>query len=596
MVRIGAQPGLSTPNQAVIRKSRDKQASEQIPLSVDFDAQADPRFGRHETLAYYLKCARRERNRGLFMGDVASVLGGNSSRYTRQNAGGQRSGLECPEERDYWPYWADSPWKDVAVITTRPDVVCPLAATHSQNVAPKYECDCSWCSSSALAPSSADACAAVGGNWVRIDAHDVSAPDCVSFANATTGPVSWFSGGVLSRVLGTSQQQVWSFGWIVPEMPTPTAGRTCVLRVRLNTTAGDVPPTADANTAATLVKDRQLSEAASHASFADAGVPARAKLGTVIDASQYGRVFQDRSHSFRVVSGPPPGSTETGCTAKTIINVSVRGKRGGPFLAFPSLEYGFTPSIVEVEPDFDCVHVQWTGSDYNPNSNSLNGVGGPPDPHDLSLGRADRHNLVRVDSPKSWIPSANLWTSRDAFVFNVSLDKAMELAFLGQDVANASACWSADKMLAWTAADYAVETAPDYTAKAACVTNSGLQPTGSPSIGYERCANTWDGRARWWRNCAFLSSVATPYFDAGVLPLSRGGGHLMDTRNSIVARGTRVGVTIQVVVADDMGGGKNNTNGTTTTPRPSTAAGRVNVATMVAVAAGVVAMVAAVAV
>jgi len=53
---------------------------------------------------------------GLFTAD--QKLKGDLPIYTRQNAAGTRRGFEVPEERDYYPYWGPSPWKDIAIMVS----------------------------------------------------------------------------------------------------------------------------------------------------------------------------------------------------------------------------------------------------------------------------------------------------------------------------------------------------------------------------------------------------------------------------------------------------------------------------------------------
>ena len=136
--------------------------------------------GLHESFDYYDDCNMRARNRGihkdalsarnytsslpefdftipshplhhitpptspsgLFTADqnlANNNLGISSAAFTRQNANGNRRGYECPEERDYYPYWHPSPWVDVAILTD--DVSrCRYYQAESFNVKPKGLC------------------------------------------------------------------------------------------------------------------------------------------------------------------------------------------------------------------------------------------------------------------------------------------------------------------------------------------------------------------------------------------------------------------------------------------------------------------------
>lgn len=114
------QSFVGAPRDGIPRDANDA-ATETIPLN-DESAQATTiesrRYAMHETLAFYQSCKARERNKGLFTAD--QKVKRRDATGTRQNPNGNRRGLECPEERDYYPYWAPTPWVDIAALVSNP--------------------------------------------------------------------------------------------------------------------------------------------------------------------------------------------------------------------------------------------------------------------------------------------------------------------------------------------------------------------------------------------------------------------------------------------------------------------------------------------
>lgn len=78
-------------------------------------------------------------------------------------------------------------------------------------------------------------------------------------------------------------------------------------------------------------------------------------LRLAINTAQYGRVFQDRTHVFKLKARP----SEIEDTA-TIYNLNVRGKRGNIVQTYPAVEYDFLPNRLNIT-EGELVHIQWTG-------------------------------------------------------------------------------------------------------------------------------------------------------------------------------------------------------------------------------------------
>ena len=108
---------IASPRDGIPRDSQDA-ATDTIPKNAEAavpNTKENRRFGMHENFDYYDRCEHTERNKGLYTADQR--MRRNDQRATRQNPNGNRNGLECPEERDHYPWWHPTPWIDVAVLT-----------------------------------------------------------------------------------------------------------------------------------------------------------------------------------------------------------------------------------------------------------------------------------------------------------------------------------------------------------------------------------------------------------------------------------------------------------------------------------------------
>jgi len=157
------------------------------------------------------------------------------------------------------------------------------------------------------------------------------------------------------------------------------------------------------------------------------------------------------------------------------------------------------------------IHIQWTGSDYNPEENDNNAYGGPASPQNLDNGRADRHNLVQTYFASANFPVASL--DVDWNIFAIDRAAKLNLAFIGQDIDNSSLCTTIQKILNMS-----------YYA----------QMIGNTMYIDQNGNNYMDqnnDRDRWCQNCGKLSGAASPYFDGGLyVPANPGAFSYMNTR------------------------------------------------------------------
>lgn len=427
----------------------------------------DTEFGQHESFELYNElCVNTERNNGLFTAD--QTLNQQDARATRQNPNGNRNGFECAEERDYYPYWNPTPWRDLGVLTSNAEW-CDYLTSDSENNVDRYMC---INSNENNAPINAQECQASGGQWVNTGNFGLDSPVChvhsASRQNhlGNSDPLPNEMAQLDTKDLGGGTASTFVFempsvgthnGAHVPNLQSndnPYANSAtscanadeclCVLRVRYNISTADYN-SVGAYTGASSFTDSAINcqgvqqgqqnnvdDAATgqnanencyntlengnrplyNRPYVQAFNSDEAKLSIALNTDQSGRTFQDRTHVFKIAKRPS-GVANTA----SIWNVNTRGRRGNIVQSYPAVEYGFYPSEITVAQG-DMIHFQFHGSDFNAARNPNNGEGWQ---------YSDRSNLVQMESmnyqfPMDWSTGSNQ--------FFKSYDQAVQFALL----------------------------------------------------------------------------------------------------------------------------------------------------------------------
>ena len=306
------------------------------------------------------------------------------ARATRQNNNGNRRGLECPEERDYYPYWTPTPWKDIAVLVDD-ERRCEYYQTNSNNVKAYGECTPkAGAAPQGLLPLAKDACEKAGHVWAE-KSWSLPPPECKK--------TEWSRDNHLGTLWSATKSDFgdhtspwpvagngiggWdtSYNWTVPDVEF----KKCVIRLRYNISTGDYPgQVADEAVTPFFFSAMQNARKKQNDQFPSPIVNESAPLGDSVrqdviysfnsgkgllqmaaNTNQFGRTFQDRSYVFHIKKRPAAIPT----TAK-IYNLGVTGKRGNIVQTFPAHEYDFAPSKLSTAVG-DYVHFQWEVRAFN---------------------------------------------------------------------------------------------------------------------------------------------------------------------------------------------------------------------------------------
>lgn len=376
----------------------------------------------HEPEAWWLKCKARERNKGLFTADQ-DPGNNNGATNTRQEPNSARYGFECPEDKDYWPYWIVNPWIDIAVLTSNVED-CQYYKDNSQNTHDKCECVAAEGASTeeqteAHSFNQEITCKQGGHQWKCWGKWNLFELDCRQAASQPDNSLAKvdIKGDNADNFDGS---HLASYNWVIPESIIP-AGKEetrCLVRIRYNISTQEVASDFD------VADNYKLEENPVYTygnGSNEAAVESSMPLRLAINTAQFGRTFQDRTYVFSIKKRPD------NLVGKTIHNVNVRGKRGNIAQVRNCYEYDFVPLILSANLG-DVVHFQWCMTDYNDNGNAGEGRQG-----------SDRANVV----PMSGF-DANIHASLNETDTIFSAADLAQLAWLGQ---TSDKCYTTNEML-----------------------------------------------------------------------------------------------------------------------------------------------------
>lgn len=415
--------------------------------------------GRHESEEYYAMCQNRDRNTGLFLAD--QKLKGSSQKYTRQNPNGNRRGLECPEERDYYPWEYPSPFRDVAWLGNDVEYCKTNIAPFSQNVSPKGTCAGPGGANdlpndAQLAANNAAECADAQGSWEETSWGETNNE---AFAEALCNEQNWSQANHLGNVDGTAKGgQTDSYEWWIPDFASLTDenGWKCheytdnvnagdgtgnvgvsyvrgIMRLRYNISTMDYDPYQTNSSWNNDPANGVISPITQNPTV-DIGTYMQG-FRLAINTAQTGRTFSDRSHVFNIMKKLDPAdatddaaqTAQSQVAAQNLLNVNVRGKRGNIVQTFPAVEYDFEPNDFYMEQG-QCVHFQWGGSNTHNNGNPA----GDGQAGDAGEGRggSDRSNIMEMTALRNSYPMPYDQYEGQSFFDHVTCKRPMENSIL----------------------------------------------------------------------------------------------------------------------------------------------------------------------